>query len=128
MPTAVTLAHPECPANIREHSEFVGGTEAMVKHVAGFAAADRLPGRHGSEHDVAAAEGIPAAPLPSGARHHLRLQQVPAHGPQHAGKSARLSCCTVRPEIDWQPEFDRAREVLERSLLKPAPVLSKPGG
>ena len=22
------------------------------------------------------------------------------------------------PEITWQPEFDRAREVLERSLLK----------
>src|ERR1700739_3227564 len=36
LPGAVTLAHPECPANIREHSEFVGGTEAMVKHVAGY--------------------------------------------------------------------------------------------
>ncbi len=90
MPGAVTLAHPECPANIREHSEFVGGTEAMVKHVAGYAAADRFPRRHGSEHDVAAAEGVPAAPLPPRARHHLRLQQVPAHGPQHARKSARL--------------------------------------
>ena len=29
--SAVTLAHPECPANIREHSDFVGGTEAMLK-------------------------------------------------------------------------------------------------
>src|SRR2546430_5182354 len=29
VPGAITLAHPECPANIREHSEFVGGTEAM---------------------------------------------------------------------------------------------------
>ena len=36
-PGAVTLAHPECPANIREHSEFVGGTEAMLRHVAGYA-------------------------------------------------------------------------------------------
>src|SRR3954453_854175 len=36
MPHALTLAHPECPANIREHSEFVGGTEAMIKHVGGF--------------------------------------------------------------------------------------------
>ena len=26
------------------------------------------------------------------------------------------------PEITWQPEFDRARAVLERSLLQPAPV------
>ena len=31
LPGAVTLAHPECPANIREHSDFVGGTEAMLK-------------------------------------------------------------------------------------------------
>src|SRR6516225_3857761 len=35
LPQAVTLAHPECPANIREHSDFVGGTEAMLKFVAG---------------------------------------------------------------------------------------------
>src|SRR5271165_1053830 len=31
LPHAVTVAHPECPANIREHSEFVGGTEAMLR-------------------------------------------------------------------------------------------------
>src|SRR6516165_3082499 len=36
LPGAVTLAHPECPANIREHSEFVGGTEAMVRHVGSY--------------------------------------------------------------------------------------------
>src|SRR5213595_2521893 len=27
LPHAVTVAHPECPANIREHADFVGGTE-----------------------------------------------------------------------------------------------------
>src|SRR5437660_5273070 len=37
LPAAVTLAHPECPANIREHSDFVGGTEAMIRHVGSFA-------------------------------------------------------------------------------------------
>ncbi len=31
LPNAITLAHPECPANIREHSDFVGGTEAMLQ-------------------------------------------------------------------------------------------------
>src|SRR6266849_3344695 len=39
MPQAITIAHPECPANIREHSDFVGGTEAMIRYVAGFAEA-----------------------------------------------------------------------------------------
>src|SRR6478672_8919145 len=36
LPGAVTIAHPECPANIREHSDFVGGTEAMIRHVATY--------------------------------------------------------------------------------------------
>src|SRR5262249_52330957 len=36
-PPAIPIAHPECPANIREHSDFVGGTEAMVRYVAGVA-------------------------------------------------------------------------------------------
>src|SRR5438105_11843527 len=39
LPNAKTIAHPECPANIREHSDFVGGTEAMIKYVAGFSEA-----------------------------------------------------------------------------------------
>src|SRR5690348_7757140 len=30
LPQARTIAHPECPANIREHSDFVGGTEGML--------------------------------------------------------------------------------------------------
>ncbi len=37
LPHAVTIAHPECPANVREHSDFVGGTEAMLRYVAGHA-------------------------------------------------------------------------------------------
>src|SRR5438128_8989745 len=36
LPAAKTIAHPECPANIREHSDFVGGTEGMLKYIAGF--------------------------------------------------------------------------------------------
>src|ERR1700680_1811851 len=35
-PQAHTVAHPECPANIREHSDFVGGTEAMLSYIATF--------------------------------------------------------------------------------------------
>src|SRR5436305_1152699 len=36
IPTGLTIAHPECPANIREHSDFVGGTEGMLKYVGSF--------------------------------------------------------------------------------------------
>src|SRR6478736_1481973 len=37
MPHAKTVAHPECPANIREHADFIGGTEAMIGYVGKFA-------------------------------------------------------------------------------------------
>src|SRR5919198_1166270 len=36
LPDAKTVAHPECPANIREHSDYVGGTEVMIRYVDGF--------------------------------------------------------------------------------------------
>src|SRR5262245_45257411 len=32
-PGAKTIAHPECPANVREHADFIGGTEAMINYV-----------------------------------------------------------------------------------------------
>ena len=31
IPGAITIAHPECPANILAHSDYVGGTEAMLR-------------------------------------------------------------------------------------------------
>src|SRR3954470_13592314 len=37
LPVALTIAHPECPVNIREHADFIGGTQGMLKYVAGFA-------------------------------------------------------------------------------------------
>ena len=39
-PEAKTIAHPECPQNILDHADFVGGTEAMIKHVGGVHGAD----------------------------------------------------------------------------------------
>jgi quinolinate synthase len=33
-----------------------------------------------------------------------------------------------RPEVTWQPEFDRAKEVLARSLLNPPPAAPHPQG
>src|SRR5438132_13724273 len=36
IPEALTIAHPECPANIREHSDVVAGTAAMLRFVANF--------------------------------------------------------------------------------------------
>jgi quinolinate synthase len=116
LPQALTLAHPECPVNIREHSDFIGGTEAMLRYVAGFKeATDFLVATEANmlwqlqskapQHHYHPVPGITCAcnKCPHMARNTLeKLRDCLAHG---------------FPEISWQPEFGRAREVLQRSLL-----------
>jgi quinolinate synthase len=116
LPGAITLAHPECPANIREHSDYIAGTEGMIKYVAGFpepidflVATEanmlwQLQSRH-PRHRYYPVPGITCAcnKCPHMARNTLE----------------KLRDCLDRgsPEITWQPEFGRAREIVERSLL-----------
>jgi quinolinate synthase len=117
LPQAKTIAHPECPANIREHSDYVGGTEAMLRYIAGFPEpADFLVATEVNmlwqlqsqypQHRYHPVPGITCAcnKCPHMARNTLeKLRDCLAHG---------------QPEIGWQPEFEQAREVLQRSLLK----------
>ena len=117
IPGAVTIAHPECPANIREHSEFVGGTEAMMRHVGSFAApADFL---------VATEANMMWRLQQAFPRH--RFHPVPGitcacnkcpHMARNTLEKVRDCLRDGTPEIGWAPEFDRAKEVLERSLLR----------
>jgi quinolinate synthase len=116
LPGAVTLAHPECPANIREHSEFVGGTEAMLRHVAGFAQpTDFLVATEANmmwqlqrkfpRHRYHPVAGITCA-----------CNKCP-HMARNTLEKVRDCLADGTPEVTWQPGFDRAREVLQRSLL-----------
>lgn len=117
MPVAVTLAHPECPANIREHSDFVGGTEAMIKYVARFTApTDFLVATEANmmwqlesqfpQHHYHPVPGITCA-----------CNKCP-HMARNTLQKLRDCLATGSPEITWQPEFGRASEVLQKSLLK----------
>ena len=116
LPQGITIAHPECPANIREHSDFVGGTEAMLKYVDGFKDPQdflvateanmmwQLASKH-PQHRYHPVPGITCAcnKCPHMARNTLeKLRDCLLHG---------------EPEIQWQPEFAKAREVVQRSLL-----------
>jgi quinolinate synthase len=121
LPGAVTLAHPECPANVREHSDFVGGTEAMLRYVAGL---------QGPTDLLVATEANMMWQLQNQFPQH-RYHPVPGitcacnkcpHMARNTLEKLRDCLRDGRPEIAWRPEFDRAREVLERSLLGPAPV------
>ena len=128
LPQARTVAHPECPANIREHSDFVGGTEAMLKYVDGF--------KEPADFLVATEANMLWQLQNKVPRHHYH--PVPGitcacnncpHMARNTLEKVRDCLANGYPEITWQPEFDRAREVLERSLLggvssAPQPVRS----
>ena len=116
LPEAITIAHPECPANIREHSDYVGGTEAMLHYVAGFQTATDF---------LVATEANMLWQLQKKLPQH-RYHPVPGitcacnkcpHMARNTLESLRDCLARGKPEIAWQPEFTRAREVLQRSLL-----------
>jgi quinolinate synthase len=116
LPAALTVAHPECPANIREHADYIGGTQGMLKYVAGFAEPrDFLVATEANmlwqlqhatpRHRYHPVPGVSCAcnKCPHMARNTLvKLRDCLRHG---------------RPEIAWQPSFEKARAVLEKSLL-----------
>jgi quinolinate synthase len=116
LPQALTIAHPECPANIREHSDFVGGTEAMIRYVSSF---------QEPKDFLVATEANMMWQLQSKCPQH-RYHPVPGitcacnkcpHMARNTLEKLRDCLANGRPEITWQPEFARAREVVQRSLL-----------
>jgi quinolinate synthase len=116
LPGALTVAHPECPANIREQSDFIGGTEAMIRFVAGFDTPTDF---------LVATEANMLWQLQNAVPRH-RYHPVPGvtcacnkcpHMARNTLTKLRDCLANGRPEITWQPEFGRAAEVLRRSLL-----------
>lgn len=117
LPQALTIAHPECPANIREHSDYIGGTEAMIKYVGDF--------KEPTDFLVATEANMMWQLQSKHPRHHYH--PVPGitcacnkcpHMARNTLEKLRDCLANGKPEIDWQPEFGPAREVLQRSLLK----------
>jgi quinolinate synthase len=117
LPRAVTIAHPECPANIREHSDFIGGTEGMLKHIAAY--------REPTDFLVATEANMMWQMETKFPQH--RYHPVPGitcacnkcpHMARNTLEKLRDCLAKGEPEVVWQPEFDRARAVVERSLLR----------
>ena len=116
LPDALTIAHPECPANIREQSDFVGGTEAMLRYVE----------CHPEPTDfLVATEANMLWQLQNAVPRH-RYHPVPGvtcacnkcpHMARNTLESLRDCLKTGGPEIPWRPEFAEATDVLRRSLL-----------
>ena len=116
IPDALLIAHPECPANIREASDFVGGTEAMLRFVESLA---------GDRDILVATEANMLWQLGDKSPRH-RYHPVPGvtcacNTCPHMARNtlAKLRDClkSGAPEIKWRPEFDNAERVLRKSLL-----------
>ena len=122
-PASIVIAHPECPQNILEVSDFVGGTEKMRKYVASISEPKTF---------LVATEANMVYPLENAAPQH---NYVPVPGimtdtgetcacnrcPHMARNTLqKVRDCLKRgqPEILWQPYFDKAKEVVSRSLLQ----------
>ena len=117
IPAARTLAHPECPANVREASDFVGGTEGMLRYLGGF---------NQPTDFLVATEANMMWQMQSKFPQH-RYHPVPGitcacnkcpHMARNTLEKLRDCLVSETPEIVWQPEFDKAKGVLERSLLQ----------
>ena len=114
-PNALVAAHPECPQDVLAGADFIGSTSAIIDWCvhseadefiimteSGVLASLHKRAPHKTFHFVPN-ENCNCSECPYMRRNTLeKLRDCLAHG---------------SPEIAWQPSFDRAREVLERSLL-----------
>jgi quinolinate synthase len=122
-PGSIVLAHPECPKSILDVSDVIGGTERMRKYVASVNEPTTF---------LIATEANMIHPLAKAAPQHT---YIPVPGLMESeGKTCACNRCphmarntlaavrdcllTGRPEITWQPYFDKAQAVLRKSLLE----------
>jgi quinolinate synthase len=122
-PGSIVLAHPECPKTILDVSDIIGGTERMRKYVASITEPTTF---------LVATEANMIHPLVKAAPQHTYIP-VPGimvsdgttcacnrcpHMARNTLRAVRDCLKTGQPEIGWQPYFDKAQAVLQKSLLE----------
>ena len=122
-PGSQVIAHPECPQNILELSDFVGGTEKMRQYVMAIAEPSTF---------LVATEATMIHPLRKSASQHTFLP-IPGimtstgetcacnrcpHMALNTLQKVRNCLRDGTPEVIWQDYFEKAQAVLQKSLLK----------
>jgi quinolinate synthase len=121
-PGCVVIAHPECPQNILQVSDVIGGTEKMRKYVASittptkFLVATEANMIHPLKKAAPQHEYIPVPGIMTSSGETCACNRCP-HMARNTLASVRNCLKFGRPEIDWQPYFDGAADVIRRSLL-----------
>lgn len=119
---STVLAHPECPQNILEISDFIGGTEAMRKHVVAqtepqvFLIATEANMIHPLEKSAPQHKYIPVPGIMTSTGETCACNRCP-HMARNTLQAVRNCLRDESPEIEWQPFFEDAREVVAKSLL-----------
>jgi len=122
-PGSVVLAHPECPANILEVADVIGGTEKMRNYVASiaeprtFLVATEANMIHPLKKLAPQHEYIPVPGIMASTGETCACNRCP-HMARNTLQKVRDCLKYTRPEIVWQPYFAKAQEVLKRSLLE----------
>jgi quinolinate synthase len=121
-PEAQVIAHPECPQNILEVSDFIGGTEKMRRHVAAiekpsiFLVATEANMIHALEKAAPQHTFIPVPGIMTSTGETCACNRCP-HMARNTLAKVRDCLKYEKPEIHWQPYFEKAKDVLTRSLL-----------
>ena len=122
-PGSIVMAHPECPTNVLDVSDFIGGTEKMRKYVASFAEKQTflVATEANMIHPLAKLapqhEYIPVPGIMASTGETCACNRCP-HMARNTLQKVRDCLRDGRPEIMWQPYFAQAQEVLQRSLLQ----------
>ena len=122
-PGCTVMSHPECPQNILEVSDFIGGTEAMRKHVIAqtephtFLVATEANMLYPLEKAAGQHKYIPVPGIMASTGETCACNRCP-HMARNTLEAVRNCLRDGTPEIAWQPFFEQAREVVARSLLK----------
>jgi quinolinate synthase len=121
-PGSQVIAHPECPQNILEISDFIGGTEKMRKYVASvekpaiFLVATEANMIHPLQKAAPQHTYIPVPGIMTSTGETCACNRCP-HMARNTLAKVRDCLKYEKPEIPWQPYFEKAKEVLTRSLL-----------
>jgi len=122
-PQAIVLAHPECPHNVLEHADVIGGTEKMRKYVASltephtFLVATEANMIHPLKAAAPQHDYIPVPGIMTDTGETCACNRCP-HMALNTLQKLRNCLRDGQPEIHWQPYFEKARDVLRRSLLE----------
>lgn len=117
------IAHPECPQNILEISDFIGGTEKMrqyvmsVKEPTTFLVATEAAMIHAFEKSAPHHNFVPVPGIIASTGETCACNRCP-HMARNTLQKVRDCLRDESPEIVWQDYFDKARAVLDKSLLQ----------